>query len=87
MGKSIFGSLANQKSTIIDEKYVILDNSTVMYAANTKWVMNFKDGKEVVEDPWAMQYVYKKIDNNWKIISINESGIEKTVKAGEAPMR
>src|SRR5665647_2522636 len=53
--KLFFSSLLNQKRTIIDEKFVVLDNSTVLYTANTKWLMNFKDGHSVMQDPWAMQ--------------------------------
>lgn len=81
LGKSVFSTLENQKGTIIDEKYVVLDNSTVLFTANSKWLMNYKDGRSVLQDPWAMQYVFKKIDNNWKIISFNESGSEQSVKS------
>jgi hypothetical protein len=34
----------NQKCTVVDEKYIVLDNSTVLYSAKNKWVTNFKDG-------------------------------------------
>ena len=84
MGKSMFGTLLNQKATIIDEKYIVLDNSTVLFTANSKWVMNFKDGHTVLEDPWAMQYLFKKIENEWKIVSFNESGVEQSIKSEEA---
>jgi len=85
MGKSLFSTLLNQKGTILDEKYMVIDNSTVLFTANSKWIENFKDGHAVLEDPWAMQYVFKKVDNEWKIISFNESGVEKIVKASETP--
>jgi len=85
MGKSLFSTLLNQEGTILDEKYTVLDNSTVLFTANSKWMMNFKDGHAVLEDPWAMQYVFKKIDNEWKVISFNESGVEKIVKASDTP--
>ena len=85
MGKSLFSTLLNQKGTILDEKYIVLDNSTVLFTANSRWLMNFKDGHAILEDPWAMQYVFKKVDNEWKIISFNESGFEKIVKASEIP--
>lgn len=79
LGKSMFSTLANQKITILYEKYVVLDNYSVLYTANSKWVMNFKDGHAILEDPWAMQYLFKKVDNMWKAISINESGVEKPI--------
>ena len=83
LGKSVFSTLENQKGTIVNEKYVVLDNSTVLFTANSRWIMNYKDGRSVLQDPWAMQYVFKKIDNNWKIISFNESGSEQSVKNEE----
>jgi hypothetical protein len=79
MGKSLFSTLLNQKGTILDEKYMVLDNSTVLFTANSKWLMNFKDGHSILQDPWAMQYVFKKVDNKWKLINFNESGVEKNV--------
>ena len=81
--KPAFNELLNQKATILDEKYVVLDNSHVLYSANSKWVMNFKDGHAILDDPWAMQYLFKKVDNMWKAISINESGVEQSVKNTE----
>ena len=85
MGKILYSTLLNQKGTILDEKYMVLDNSTVLFTANSKWLENFKDGHAVLEDPWAMQYVFKKVDNEWKVISFNESGFEKIVKASDTP--
>jgi hypothetical protein len=78
--KLLFNSLVDQKETIINEKYVILDDATVLFTQNSKWLMNFKDGHSVMQDPWIMQLVFMKIDGKWKVISGNESGTEKAVK-------
>jgi hypothetical protein len=78
--KSAFSTLLNQKLTIVDEKYAILDNSTVLYTTNCKCLMNFKDGHAILQDPWIVQLLFKKIDNKWKVISGNESGVEQSVK-------
>ena len=83
--KLFFSSLLNQKGTIADEKFVVLDNSTVLYTANTKWLMNFKDGHSVMQDPWAMQNSFKKINGSWKKINSVESGIERIVKTSDTP--
>ena len=83
--KLFFSSLLNQKGTIVDEKFVVFDNSTVLYTANTKWLMNFKDGHSVIQDPWAMQNTFKKINGSWKRINSVESGIERIVKASDTP--
>jgi len=79
MSKSVFGTLENQKITIVDEKYAVLDNSTVLVTLNNKCLMNYKDGHSVLQDPWISQILLKKIDNNWKVISGSESGIEQSV--------
>jgi hypothetical protein len=83
--KTLFSLLINQKSTIYDEKYVVLDNFVVLYTANTKWIMNFKDGHSVIQDPWALQILFKKTDNRWKEIYIAESGNEKIVEGSQTP--
>ena len=81
MAKSVFGTLKNQKITVVDEKYAVLDNSTVMVTVNNKCLMNYKDGHSVLQDPWISQILFKKIDNKWKVISGAESGIEKSVSS------
>jgi hypothetical protein len=83
--KQFLNVLLNQKCTILDEKYAVLDNSTVLGTINTKWLMNYKDGHSVLQDPWAVQFTFKKIDNRWKVIYHVESGFEKIVKASETP--
>ncbi len=42
--------------------------------------MNYKDGHSILQDPWILQLLFKKIDNKWKVISGAESGIEQSVK-------
>ena len=83
MAKSVFGTLKNQKITVVDEKYAVLDNSTVMVTVNNKCLMNYKDGHSVLQDPWISQMLFKKIDNKWKVISGVESGVEQSVKNAE----
>lgn len=83
MAKSVFGTLKNQKITVVDEKYAVLDNFTVMVTVNNKCLMNYKDGHSVLQDPWISQILLKKIDNKWKVISGAESGIEQSVKNSE----
>jgi len=74
-----WSKLMNQKVTIVDEKYSVLDNSTVLYTTNCKWLVNYKDGHSILQDPWVMQIIFKKIDSQWRIINCVESGVEKNV--------
>jgi hypothetical protein len=77
--KPVFSTLKNQKFTFVDEKYAVLDNSTVMVTVNNKCLMNYKHGHSVLQDPWISQFLFKKTDNKWKVISLAESGVEKSV--------
>lgn len=65
--KPAFNSILNQKCTIVNEKFSILDNSTVLYTTNSKWAVNFKDGHSTLEDPEAIMITFKKIEGKWKV--------------------
>jgi hypothetical protein len=77
--KPIFSTLLNQKVTIIDEKYVFIDQSTVLYTTNCKLLENFKDGHSSLNDPTAILYIFKKIGNRWKIIYGAETFVKQDV--------
>jgi len=81
--KPNFNSLLNQKCTIVDEKYTFLDKSTVLYTANSKWLLNYKDGHSSISDPEAFILMFKKIDKRWRVIYFVDSFVEKIVKYGE----
>jgi hypothetical protein len=83
--KQFLSVLLNQKCTIVDEKYAVLDNSTVLGTINTTWLMNYKDGHSILQDPWAVQFTFRKIEGRWRVIYHVESGFEKIVKASERP--
>jgi hypothetical protein len=75
--KPVFTTMTNQKVTITEEKYKILDNSTVVYSNNCKWLQNFKDGHSTLIEPDAMIYIFKKQDGRWLLINGIESYTEK----------
>jgi hypothetical protein len=81
--KPVFSTLLNQKLTIFDEKYAVLDNFNVLYTTNCKCLMNYIDGHSILQNPWIVQLLIKKIDNKWKVISGAESGIQQSVKNAE----
>jgi hypothetical protein len=41
--------------------------------------MNFKDGHSTLADPEAMQFMFKKINNRWRVIYAVDSYVEKSV--------
>jgi hypothetical protein len=81
--KTQFNTFLNQKITIINEKCSILDNSTVLYTINDKCLMNYKDGHSSLGDPETMLFMFKKIDNKWRVIYSVDSYVEKIVKYKE----
>lgn len=81
--RPVFATFLNQKITIVDEKYAFPDNSTVLYSNHSKSLTNYKDGHAVLQDPTVMLFIFKKIDNKWKIIYGVESYIAQNVKNTE----
>jgi len=77
--KQFFGTMIDQKGEIINEKIWVLDKSTVLYVAESKWTMNFKDGRIVSQAPWLWENLLKKVDGKWKAIYCSEFGTEKLV--------
>jgi hypothetical protein len=77
--KPVFDTFLNQKITILDEKYSFPDNSTVLYSNHCKSLTNFKDGHAVLQDPTVMLFIFKKIDDAWKVIYGVESHIDKNI--------
>ena len=73
--KNMNGFLSNvtsQKSIIKSEKYVVLDATTVLYTANSRWETKMKNDSTIVMDPLGMQFLLKKIDNQWRVLSWTE---------------
>jgi hypothetical protein len=83
--KPVFATLSNQKVVVASEKYAVLDKSTVLYTLVAKWEMNFKDGHSVIQEPWVNQFLFKKIDGKWKVVSTIESGYEQVDKVSKDP--
>ncbi len=81
--KPLFGELINQEITITNEKYVFLDNSTVIFTTNCKFLENYKDGHAIVSDPMVVQVTFKKINNKWKAINGVESSVRQNAKNSE----
>lgn len=64
-----FGSVKSQKSTIKNEKYIVLDKLTVLYTANSSWEVKLKNDSIIVMDPLGIQFLLRKVDNHWKVLS------------------
>lgn len=82
--KPNFDAILNQSCKMVNEKYTFLDKSTVLYMAENKWSTNYKDGHSSITDPQAFLFVFRKIDNRWKVIHLVDSYVEENVP-GESP--
>jgi hypothetical protein len=74
---AFLNSVKSQKATIKNEKYVVLDATTVLYTANSKWETTLKNDSTIYMEPVGMQFLLKKIDNDWKVLSWTEEVIMK----------
>lgn len=73
--KNMYGYLNNvssQKAIITSEKYVVLDATTVLYTANSRWEAKMKNDSTIVMDPLGMQFLLKKNENQWRVLSWTE---------------
>jgi hypothetical protein len=77
--KPLFDKYLNQKITIVNEKFAVLDNTTVLYTTNCTWLLNYKDGHSILEDPESFIFMFKKLDNKWRVINWVDSWVEKNV--------
>lgn len=77
--RPVFNTFLNQKITILDEKFSFPDNSTVLYSNHCTSLTNYKDGNAILQDPTVMLFVFKKVNDSWKIIYGVESHIDKNV--------
>jgi len=68
-----FANVTSQKSNVKSEKYIVLDATTVLYTANSRWEAKLKNDSIVVMDPVGMQFLLTKVDNQWKVLSWTEA--------------
>lgn len=70
-----FAMVASQKSTIKNERFLVLDKTTVLYSANSRWEAKLKNDSTLVMDPTGMQFLLKKVDDKWMVLSWTEEVI------------
>ena len=82
--RPLFNSLLNQEVKIIDEKYLFIEKTTVIYTSNCTFLENYKDGHAILSDPMIMQFTFVKIDDQWKVINAVESSVRQDIKKSES---
>jgi hypothetical protein len=78
--RPLFNSLLNQEVKILNEKFVFLDTSIVIYTANCTFLENYKDGHATLSDPMVMQFIFIKVKDQWRVINAVESSVRKDIR-------
>lgn len=70
---SLMSAYKTQKATILDEKYYVLDASTIVYTSKSKWVCKLQNDSIAEYDNCGMQLVLKKSHDDWKVLNWAET--------------
>lgn len=62
-----------QKVTILQEKYVILDASTIFYTSSSKCACELQNGSFQVFEPVGLQLILRKTYDNWHVLGWTEA--------------
>jgi ketosteroid isomerase-like protein len=70
-----FNSLSYLKVTTISEYYRFLPGSTVICGWMGKFEMKLKSGEQLKINQFGITYIFRKIDNKWKVIHQHSSAL------------
>jgi hypothetical protein len=72
--KDFFESVSTLHLTIINENTKVLERTLAVYTVKLKVNAILKTGEKLIFDNIVYSEIYKKIDDQWKIIFIQEAG-------------
>jgi hypothetical protein len=61
-----------QKATIIEEKYTVIDASTISYLGKANWECKLQNDSIAIYNNADLDLLLKKANNNWKVIRWRE---------------
>jgi len=70
-----FNSLSSLKVTTTGEYYRFLPGNTVICSWTGKFEMTLKSGEQLKIDKFGITYIFRKIDNKWKVIHQHASAL------------
>ncbi len=70
-----YNSLKEQSITTTQEKFHLLDKNIVLVSWTGNIIATLKNGDTIKMTNYSITSVFKKIDNNWKVIHNHESAI------------
>jgi len=69
----MFKLLASLKYTTVRDEFKFLPGNTVIYAWSGKSEFAFKTGEQARIDTYTITFVFRRMDNSWKIVYAHES--------------
>ena len=70
-----YGSLKEQKLTTLQEKFNVVDQHLVILGWTGNIMATFKNGDTMKMTNYSVTMVFKKIDDQWKVIHSHESSL------------
>ncbi|HEX2936556.1 MAG TPA: hypothetical protein VHO72_14465 [Bacteroidales bacterium] len=61
-----------QKAFIVQEKYLVIDPSNVLYTSNSNWVCKLQNDSAVFGN-CKLEFLLRKEDSHWKVLSWTEA--------------
>jgi hypothetical protein len=70
-----YDGLQEQKITTTEEKIHAVDTNLVIVGWTGNIIAHFKNGDTMIMNNYSITNIFKKIDNNWKVIHSHESAL------------
>ena len=73
MVREFYGPLKSEILTKGTEKFTFLNENNVLWSYSGAVTANYKEGKQEVYDPFGMTMLFRKTDDKWKVVFLQES--------------
>jgi ketosteroid isomerase-like protein len=73
MVRDFYGPLKSEILKNGTEKFTFLNENNVLWSYSGALTATYKDGKQEVYDPFGMTMLFKKANDKWKVVFLQES--------------
>lgn len=80
MVREFYGPLKSEILAKGTEKFTFLNENNVLWSYSGGLTATYKDGKQEVYDPFGMTMLFRKTSNKWKVVFLQESTQEPSIK-------
>ena len=77
--KGFFESITSLHFTVLNKEVKVLQKDLAVYTVQIKIDATFKTGEKLTYEKLTVSEIYKKVDNQWKVIFFQESGLPPVV--------